>query len=83
MTYRVYQQPDGRYAVFSSIVDDFMFIDGTESETRSYLRHDLGKSSGATKSLMEQAKSGEYPHSGCPKSIDGALRLAKLNNQKR
>lgn len=44
MGWGVYKQPDGKYAVWSSIVTDFVYYDATREEIRDLWKEEFGNS---------------------------------------
>ncbi len=38
MAYRITKQPDGRFAIWSTFIDDFIFVDGSEEDIVDYYR---------------------------------------------
>jgi len=81
MVHRVYQQPDGRFAVYSSVVSAFLFVDGTEREIRDFLGTEWDKSTRQIDTMLTNAKAGEYPHHGCPADYETAVELAEANSR--
>ena len=79
MGHQIIKQPDGNYALFSSIVDDFVLIDAEPQdiidECVSKYRLDMEKKVAETIAALER---GEKPYYQFTMSFDEAVKTIKL-----
>lgn len=80
MVFRIYRQNDGKYAVYSSVVDAFHYVDGTKEEAREYLKQEYGFSDDRLDEMIERADAGEWPHHACPDSYERARERDRKNS---
>lgn len=60
MAWRIVVQPDGKYARFSEVVDDFTHIDMTREEAVRLCRWEIGHEEGSKKVARADADPGRY-----------------------
>lgn len=75
MTHRIVKQPNGNYAVWSTVVDDFIFIDGDAEEVTGFIVDALVQQAKTQAAAMLKAADedrGDY--SVKPRAGDGLQR---------
>ena len=86
----IVKQPDGRYAIFSSVVDNFIYLNCTESELIDLLAEEAAQDSKRnTKIMLKRIKKGipAGRHGGWDgyvnhvKSIHGPRAVSKLKRE--
>ena len=78
MARQIVKQPDGRYAVWSSIVDDFVLVDSTkEGLIRFALREIEQDIRESTDEVIAKLDAGKKPYHQFTCSFDDCLRLIR------
>lgn len=80
MGIRIFQQPDGQYAVLSSVVDDFLLEDATEEEVREwYIERRKQRAEENVDEMLEDARDGTFVNNG-PTSYEEAVKHVERVN---
>lgn len=74
MSDQIIKQPNGRYAIFSSVCDDFVVVDANKEEIIQEFETALGKFGGNTADrIIHQLDSGDRPYHQFTLSFDDAV----------
>lgn len=74
MAWRIVKQPNGRFARFSEVVDDFTHMHMTESEAEELCRHYPGMGRVEAEEKVRRAKEDQPGRDGSPRAGDGLDR---------
>lgn len=76
MSIRIIQQPNGKFAAYSSVVEDFLVEDATEEGLEEwYLERQEERARGTIRSKVEKAEEGSYKTPG-PTTYEEAKQRA-------
>lgn len=77
MGIRIFEQPDGQFAVYSSIVEDFIVEDATADEVREwYVEREKEKAREKVEDMLHNAEEGGYVGRG-PENFEEAVERAE------
>jgi len=78
MGHQIIKQPNGKYAVFSSIVDNFIILDATKQDIiEYYVKEQTHEITMRTNNIIERLEKGEKPYYQFTKTWTMALDWIK------
>jgi len=80
MAHQIIKQPNGRFCIFSTIVDNFIRFDQTEEEIVQYeLKNIVEEESKKIRNIINQLNKNEKPYGQFTMSYKEAVKMYKEN----
>lgn len=80
MGIRIYEQPDGQFAAYSTTVDDFLIEDATKDEIEEwYVRRQEEQAREEIRERLGEAREGARPQGIAPGTYEEAVERASRN----
>lgn len=78
---QIIQTPNGKYAIFSTVIDDFVAFNGTKEEVLEYFKAEAAKK--AERDILEvfeKMKNGEKPYRQFTMSLEEMMEVMKKSH---
>ncbi len=81
MSQQIVKQPDGMYAIWSTVIDDFVVVDATKEEIiREFMEAERERVAARVNDIIAKLERGEKPYHQFTKTFQ---RLMELQDQRR